>query len=39
VFNVARRSRKEYFYKTIASAVGKLELVASDLGLAAVAVI
>jgi methylated-DNA-[protein]-cysteine S-methyltransferase len=36
MFNAARRSRKEYFYKTTASPVGKLKLVASDVGLAAI---
>jgi methylated-DNA-[protein]-cysteine S-methyltransferase len=36
MFNAARRSRKEYFYKTMASPVGKLKLVASDVGLAAI---
>jgi methylated-DNA-[protein]-cysteine S-methyltransferase len=36
MFNAARRSRKEYFSKTIASPVGRLKLVASDVGLAAI---
>src|SRR5882757_5431689 len=36
MFNAARRSRKEYFYKTMTSPVGKLKLVASDVGLAAI---
>jgi len=36
MLNAARRSRKEYFYKTMASPVGKLKLVASDAGLAAI---
>jgi len=36
MFNAARHSRKEYFYKTMASPVGTLTLVASDLGLAAI---
>jgi methylated-DNA-[protein]-cysteine S-methyltransferase len=36
MFNAARRFRKEYFYETMASPVGKLKLVASDVGLAAI---
>jgi methylated-DNA-[protein]-cysteine S-methyltransferase len=36
MFNAARRSRKEYFYKTMASPVGRLKLVASSVGLAAI---
>jgi methylated-DNA-[protein]-cysteine S-methyltransferase len=36
MLNAARRSRKEYFCKTMASPVGKLKLVASDAGLAAI---
>jgi methylated-DNA-[protein]-cysteine S-methyltransferase len=34
--NAAGRSRKNYFYKTMASPLGKLKLVASDAGLAAI---
>ncbi len=36
MFNAARRSQKEYVYKTMASPVGRLKLVASDAGLAAI---
>jgi methylated-DNA-[protein]-cysteine S-methyltransferase len=36
MFDAAFRSRKEYFYKMAPSPVGRLELVASDAGLAAI---